>query len=226
MKFKFSIKLLLSVFLLLISFSTYAQDDIFIKKRTLDFTPSVDKFEVQDTTINVDYHRDSTIRSLHKSWIFIENGDTIEVNERYSHKKRFKYWVVGQYKTHTIHSTSLDDLGYTVQYITESYIRHGKSYSYNSEGQIISIVEYENDVMTAIYTNFDYYLNGQLQRVIEYKSKDNSIYNVLDYRFPDGEKYTDYGDLKDGTGTIFFLNEDGGWCKPTVYLNGKRMKNK
>jgi hypothetical protein len=65
----------------------------------------------------------------------------------------------------------------------------------------------------------DYYSNGQLKYKIEQRDGKQGIlvgridnWNILEYYYPDGKPYTDWGTLKDGVGYYNLLDDNGKIC--------------
>lgn len=69
------------------------------------------------------------------------------------------------------------------------------------------------------YLTYDYYPNGQLKMVLEMKRTKSSglvevwdVWNIVEYYYPDGKPFKDFGDLKDGVGSYVMLDESGKVC--------------
>lgn len=66
---------------------------------------------------------------------------------------------------------------------------------------------------------YDYYTNGQLKYKLDQRYSKQGIlvgkidtWNILEYYYPDGKPYTDWGTLKDGIGYYNVLDDNGKIC--------------
>ena len=50
--------------------------------------------------------------------------------------------------------------------------------------------------------------------------KNRRLWNFMKYQYPDGEAY-DFGDYKDGEGTVVHLNDEGTPCLECTTINKK-----
>ena len=85
---------------------------------------------------------------------------------------------------------------------------------------------YSNDLLSVVqvktlskYVSIDFYSNGQVKSKIEYRDDKQgflvgrlSAWNILEYYYPDGKPYTDWGTLKDGVGYYNVLDDNGKIC--------------
>ena len=69
------------------------------------------------------------------------------------------------------------------------------------------------------YIFYEYYTNGQLKYKIEQRDGKQGLlvgridnWNILEYYYPDGKPYTDWGTLKDGVGYYNVLDDNGKIC--------------
>ena len=94
-------------------------------------------------------------------------------------------------------------------YTTLNYVLDGKQYQYDKNGRTIFIAEYRMGKLIEPTIGINYYPNGKIKYVAE--GKEDQIWNILDYFYPNGETY-EFGDFKNGKGSIIYLNDIGEPC--------------
>ncbi len=169
--------------------------------------------ETADTVlVKVKYSKDKIIQYLEQEYYTTENENTYLISETY---KRNKYWVVHRFKENVLkdkkHSTVLN------------YVTDGPQYSFNEDGRLESIEQYIDGTMKGFRIFYKYYENGQLK--LKAEIKEDKVWNYLVYQYPDGSDYTDFGDYKNGKGTVIHLDETGSPCIECVTIK-KKAKGK
>jgi len=149
-----------------------------------------------------------------KGWVQTSENSSYEARvywEKYSAKK--EQWEVGLL-------TGLDTAGDGARFsiLTKRYDGKLLSRRSGSRSQGLmstSALESEDDH----YLSYDYYPNGQLKMILEMKRTKSSglvevwdVWNIVEYYYPDGKPFKDFGDLKDGVGSYVMLDESGKVC--------------
>jgi len=77
--------------------------------------------------------------------------------------------------------------------------------------------EYDEGIKVGQTIGIKYYSDGSLKLIAEVK--ENTYWNILSYKDPEGEDH-DFGNFKNGTGSIIHLNDDGDSC--LKYMHKKK----
>ena len=182
----------------------YCQDSE-SKRQLRPFLEQADTFSVQ-----VKYNKQKQIKYLNQSYTVYEENTTYIITEKY---KKNKFWTLFRHK-------EVEKEGRRNR-ITLYEINEGKQYNFNEKGQIIYIFNYHEGEIDEIQIAYKYYENGKLKFIAEIKN--NEIWNFIEYRYPNGDKY-DFGDPKNGAGTVIHLNEDGEPCIECTIKKNKTVR--
>lgn len=87
---------------------------------------------------------------------------------------------------------------------------------FDQEGKILYDYLYIAGVPKSTYLGYYYYPNGNLKMVAELKGE--TIWNIILFKNIDGRRH-DFGNYKDGSGTIIWLNDNGEPCSDCSLRN-------
>ncbi|MEL7425186.1 MAG: hypothetical protein AAFN81_19525 [Bacteroidota bacterium] len=164
--------------------------------------------EAADTVdVRVQYDDDGSIAYLFQSYLSYDNGLTYIHQEEY---KKDKYWTLWQFMEVLKKERRRSSV--------YKPVLHGKQYQFTMDGYPLFLDEYELGVANDVFQEWEYYPNGTLKYIAEIKDK--RYYNYLAYYYPDGSTH-DFGDFRNGTGTVVHLDDAGNPCLECQQQDGK-----
>lgn len=155
--------------------------------------------ESKDSTV-IKLKRDQLgkIKALKQEFYDYSSEDVIVYFEDY---KKDKWWTISRSKEVLLKDSN------GIQ--TYKSVLDGNQYSFNEDGTIIFLHRFKNNEQIGHSIEISYYPNGNIKFVAEYEKYE--FINILTFNYPNGETY-DYGDFKNGSGTITWLNDEGEPC--------------
>lgn len=143
--------------------------------------------------------------------------DSLTMYSKCRNEIRINYY----FREYKIGSVKIGD-GYTINYrgisAASKFDLSGRKIEeryYEYDGEII-----DNITSLDHYYFWEYYPNGQLKWKWEVKRVKNAKlveiwkpWNILDYYYPNGKPYADFGNFKNGTGSYNVLDDQGKVCE-------------
>lgn len=96
------------------------------------------------------------------------------------------------------------------------HVLDGTQYYFNKDGRVIYKEQYNKGTKVGQTIGIKYYSNGSLKLIAEVK--ENTYWNILSYKDPAGEDHN-FGDFKNGKGSIIHLNDEGESCLKYMHKN-------
>lgn len=132
----------------------------------------------------------------------------IRTAESYKKDKFWKIWTIRNIIHAEVDVIKEPEDYYVIKEVDD------KMQDYDQDGKLMYESFIVEGVPKATYFRYYYYPNGNLKMIAEIK--DEEILNILSFKNIDGTKH-DYGNYKNGSGTIVWLNDKGEICTECFY---------
>lgn len=140
---------------------------------------------------------------------------SIRTAESYKKNKYWKIWITRDIIHAETRPIKEPEDYYVIQEIDETI------QELDQNGNISYEFFYTAGVARSTYLSYYYYPNGNLKLIAE--MKEEKLWNIVAFKSIDGSMH-DYGDYKNGSGKIYWLNDKGETCLECSFENNQVLE--
>lgn len=182
--------------------------------------------DVQRRLLKLNSNQNCTVERLKKNnkgeifrleqVVLEQQKDTlIRTAESYKKNKYWKIWITRDIIHAEAKPIKEPEDYYVIKEIDETM------QELDQNGNIMYEFFYIAGVPKSTYLSYSYYPNGQLKLIAE--MKDEKLWNILVFKNIDGRTH-DYGNYKNGSGKIYWLDDKGESCLECFFENNQVIK--